>query len=104
MRNLMAERGAFKAMHLAMMVHPAPFDAAMAKIITPLYLKSLTRARNRTRRPFWSCASVPRVRWPWRRPPSDFYASRSGRGFMVTHGGDAPNICPAHSRQVLHPF
>ena len=35
MRNLMLERGAFKAMHLAMMVHPAPFDAAMAKIITP---------------------------------------------------------------------
>ena len=30
---LMLQRGAFEGMHLAMMVHPAPFDALMPKII-----------------------------------------------------------------------
>jgi len=98
---LLLERGAFKGVHAAMMIHPAPFDALTPKVIA---------------------ASMFDVRYTGREAHASSYPERginaldaltiaqSAIGLLrqhilptdrihgiITNGGDAPNIVPANT-------
>lgn len=98
---LLLERGAFRGVHAAMMVHPAPFDALTPKIIA---------------------ASMFDVRYTGREAHASSYPelginaadaltiAQTAIGLLrqhilptdrihgiITNGGDAPNIVPAHT-------
>ena len=99
---LMLQRGAFEGMHLAMMVHPAPFDAVMPKIIAASMFEVAYTGKESHASAFPELGinaadaltvaqtAIGLLRQHIR--PSDKIHG------IVTHGGDAPNIVPAHTR------
>jgi amidohydrolase len=99
---LMLQRGAFKGMHLAMMVHPTPFDAVMPKIIAASMFEVAYTGKESHASAFPELGinaadaltvaqtAIGLLRQHIR--PSDKIHG------IVTHGGDAPNIIPAHTR------
>jgi amidohydrolase len=99
---LMLQRGAFEGMHLAMMVHPAPFDALMPKIIAASMFEVAYTGKESHASAFPELGinaadaltvaqtAIGLLRQHIR--PSDRIHG------IVTHGGDAPNIVPAHTR------
>lgn len=99
---LMMERGAFDEIHAAMMVHPAPFDAVAPRIIA-----SSTFDVEYTGQAAHAAA------WPELgiNAADALTVAQTAVGLLrqhilpsdrihgiVTHGGDAPNIVPAHTR------
>lgn len=99
---LLLERGAFEGMHLAMMVHPAPFDAVLPKIIAASmfeveYIGKESHASafpelgiNAADALTVAQTAIGLLRQHIR--PTDRIHG------IVTHGGDAPNIVPARTR------
>lgn len=99
---LLLERGAFEGMHLAMMVHPAPFDAVMPKIIAASMFEVAYTGKESHASAFPELGinaadaltvaqtAIGLLRQHIR--PSDRIHG------IVTQGGDAPNIVPAHTR------
>src|SRR5579862_5452932 len=99
---LLLQRGAFEGMHLAMMVHPAPFDAVMPKIIAASMFEVAYTGKASHASAFPELGinaadaltvaqtAIGLLRQHIR--PSDRIHG------IVTDGGDAPNIVPAHAR------
>lgn len=99
---LLLERGAFEGMHLAMMVHPAPFDAVEMKIIACSMFEVAYTGKESHASAFPELGinaadaltvaqtAIGLLRQHIR--PADRIHG------IVTHGGDAPNIVPAHTR------
>jgi amidohydrolase len=99
---LMLQRGAFEGMQLAMMVHPAPFDAVMPKIIAASMFEVAYTGKASHASAFPELGinaadaltvaqtAIGLLRQHIR--PSDRIHG------IITDGGDAPNIVPAHSR------
>ncbi len=98
---LMIERGAFDGLHAAMMVHPGPFDVA-----TPRLIASSTFDVHYTGRAAHS-AAFPELGV---NAADAFTVAQTAIGLLrqhirgtdrvhgiITHGGDAPNIVPAHT-------
>jgi amidohydrolase len=98
---LMLERGAFNGLHASMMVHPAPFDAATMKIIAASMFDAYYHGKEAHASAFPELGinaadaltiaqtSVGLLRQHIR--PTDRIHG------IVTKGGDAPNIVPAHT-------
>lgn len=99
---LMMERGAFDGIHAAMMLHPAPFDA-----LAPHIIASSTFDVEYTGQAAHAAA------WPELgiNAADALTVAQTAVGLLrqhilptdrihgiVTHGGDAPNIVPAHTR------
>lgn len=99
---LLLERGAFEGMHVAMMVHPAPFDAVKMKIIACSMFEVAYTGKESHASAFPELGinaadaltvaqtAIGLLRQHIR--PSDRIHG------IVTNGGDAPNIIPAHTR------
>jgi amidohydrolase len=99
---LLLERGAFQGMHFAMMVHPTPFDAVTAKIIAASMFEVAYTGKESHASAFPELGinaadaltvaqtAIGLLRQHIR--PSDRIHG------IITDGGDAPNIVPAHTR------
>jgi len=99
---LLLERGAFAAPHIAMMVHPAPWDVVMPKIIAASMFEVEYVGKEAHASAFpelginaadaltLAQAAIGLLRQHIR--PSDRIHG------IITHGGEAPNIVPARSR------
>ena len=97
---LMLERGAFDGVHAAMMVHPAPVDMSAPRSSQPRCSTCTTPARKRM-------LGLPRAghqrrRRADRRADRDravapAYPRHDRIHGIVTNGGEAPNIVPAHT-------
>ncbi|MGC4082775.1 MAG: M20 family metallopeptidase [Vicinamibacterales bacterium] len=98
---LMLERGAFRDLHMAMMVHPAPFD-----VLTPRLVASCTFDVHYTGRASHA-GGFPELGI---NAADALTVAQTSIGLLrqhlepddrvhgiVTHGGDAPNIVPAHT-------
>jgi amidohydrolase len=98
---LLLERGAFKGMHAAMMVHPAPFDLVTMKIIAASMFEA-----NYTGKPAHASA-FPELGI---NAADALTIAQTSLGLLrqhikqtdrihgiITCGGDAPNIVPAHT-------
>lgn len=98
---LLLERGAFEGIHAAMMVHPAPDDVAMPQMIA-----AATFDVSYTGKEAHAAA------WPWLgvNAADALVVAQTAIALLrqqieptdrvhgiVTHGGDAPNIIPAHT-------
>lgn len=98
---LMLERGAFDGVHAAMMVHPAPFDAVAPRIIasSTFDIEYTGHAAHAAAFPELGinaadALTIAQTAVGLLRQhilPSDRIHG------IVTHGGDAPNIVPAHT-------
>ena len=98
---LLLERGAFEGLHAAMMVHPAPFDMLRAKIIAASSFEVHCTGKESHASAFPELGinaadaltvaqtAIGLLRQHIR--PSDRIHG------IVTHGGDAPNVVPAHT-------
>ncbi len=98
---LLLERGAFAGVHAAMMVHPAPFDAVMPKIIAASMFDVHYTGKEAHASAFpeqginaadaltIAQTAIGLLRQHLR--PTDRVHG------IITHGGDAPNVIPAHT-------
>lgn len=98
---LLLERGAFKGVHAAMMVHPAPFDVVTPKIIAASMFEVLFEGKEAHASAFPELGinaadaltvaqtAIGLLRQHIR--PTDRIHG------IVTKGGDAPNVIPAHT-------
>jgi amidohydrolase len=98
---LMLERGAFEGLHAAMMVHPAPFDMLCAKIIAASMFEVHCTGKESHASAFpelgvnaADALTVAQTAIGLLR--QHIRASDRIHG-IVTHGGDAPNVVPAHT-------
>ncbi len=98
---LMLERGAFKGLHASMMVHPAPFDAATMKIIAASMFDACYHGKEAHASAFpemginaADALTVAQVSLGLLRQHIRQTDRIHG---IVTKGGDAPNIVPAHT-------
>ena len=99
---LLLERGAFAGAHLAMMVHPAPWDVVMPKIIAASMFQVEYTGKEAHASAFpelginaADALTVAQTAIGLLRQhikPADRIHG------ITTHGGDAPNIVPAHTR------
>lgn len=98
---LLLERGAFQGMHAAMMVHPAPFDAVTPKIIAASMFDVRYTGKEAHASAFpelginaADALTVAQTAIGLLRQhilPTDRIHG------ITTHGGDAPNVVPAHT-------
>lgn len=98
---LMLERGAFKSIHAAMMVHPAPFDMLEPNIIAALELEVFYTGKEAHASAFpekginaldaMTIAQTAIGLLRQQMSPSDRVHG------IITKGGDAPNIIPART-------
>ncbi len=98
---LLLERGAFKDVHASMMVHPAPFDVVIPKVIAASMFEVKYTGKEAHASAFpelginaadaltISQSAIGLLRQHIR--PTDRIHG------ITTHGGDAPNIVPAHT-------
>ncbi len=98
---LLLERGAFKDIHASMMVHPAPFDVVIPKVIAASMFEVKYTGKEAHASAFpelginaadaltISQSAIGLLRQHIR--PTDRIHG------ITTHGGDAPNIVPAHT-------
>jgi amidohydrolase len=98
---LMLERGGFDGVHAALMVHPTPFEAAMPQMIAASSMLVEMRGRPahasaapEQGRNAADALTIAQVALGLLRQHMDKDARVSG---YTTHGGDAPNIIPAHT-------
>ena len=99
---LLLERGAFQGAHLAMMVHPAPFDAIMPKIIAASMFEVAYTGKESHASAFpelgINAADALTVAQTAIGLLRQHIRSTDKIHGIVTRGGDAPNIVPAHTR------
>ncbi len=98
---LMLERGAFAGLHASMMVHPAPFDAATMKIIAASMFQACYHGKEAHASAFpelginaADALTVAQVSLGLLR--QHIHQTDRIHG-IVTNGGEAPNIVPAHT-------
>jgi amidohydrolase len=98
---LMLERGAFEGLHAAMMVHPAPYDMLCAKMIAASMFEVYCTGKESHASAFpelgvnaADALTVAQTAIGLLR--QHIRASDRIHG-IVTHGGDAPNVVPAHT-------
>jgi len=99
---LLLERGAFAGVHASMMVHPAPWDVATAKIIAASMFEVEYTGKEAHASAFpelginaadaMTIAQTAIGLLRQHMKPTDRIHG------IVTHGGDAPNVIPAHTR------
>ena len=98
---LLLERGAFQGMHAAMMVHPAPFDVAVMKIIAASMFDVCYTGREAHASAFpelgINAADALTVAQTSIGLLRQHIKQTDRIHGIVTKGGDAPNIVPAHS-------
>ena len=98
---LMLERGAFDGLHAAMMVHPAPFDAAVMKIIAASMFDVCYHGKEAHASAFpelgINAADALTVAQTSLGLLRQHIRQTDRIHGIVTKGGDAPNIVPAHT-------
>lgn len=98
---LMLERGAFNGMHAAMMVHPGPFDMVAPRIIASStfdvhYTGKAAHAAAFPELGVNAADALTIAQTSIGLLRQHLHPSNRIHG-IVTHGGDAPNIVPAHT-------
>lgn len=98
---VMLEKGAFKGLHASMMVHPAPFDASTMKIIAASMFDACYHGKEAHASAFpelginaADALTIAQMSLGLLR--QHIRATDRIHG-IVTKGGDAPNIVPAHT-------
>jgi len=98
---LLLERGAFDGMHAAMMVHPAPIDMLRAKIIAASMFEVHCTGRESHASAFpelgVNAADALTIAQTALGLLRQHIRSSDRIHGIVTHGGDAPNVVPAHT-------
>jgi amidohydrolase len=98
---LLLERGAFKGVHAAMMVHPAPFDMLAAKIIAASMFEVHYTGKESHASAFpelgVNAADALTVAQTAIGLIRQHIRSSDRIHGIVTKGGDAPNVVPAHT-------
>lgn len=98
---LMLERGAFEGVHAAMMVHPAPFDMLRAKIIAASMFEVEYTGKESHASAFpelgINAADALTIAQTAVGLLRQHIRSTDRIHGIVTHGGDAPNVVPAHT-------
>ncbi len=98
---LMLERGAFEGIHAAMMVHPAPFDMLRAKIIAASMFEVDYTGKESHASAFpelgINAADALTIAQTAVGLLRQHIRSTDRIHGIVTHGGDAPNVVPAHT-------
>jgi amidohydrolase len=98
---LMLERGAFEGIHAAMMVHPAPFDMLRAKIIAASMFEVKYTGKESHASAFpelgINAADALTIAQTAVGLLRQHIRSSDRIHGIVTHGGDAPNVVPAHT-------
>ena len=98
---LMLERGAFEGLHAAMMVHPAPYDAVIPKIIAASmfevrYTGKEAHASAFPERGINAADALTIAQTSIGLLRQHILPTQRVHG-IVTRGGDAPNVIPAHT-------
>lgn len=98
---LLLERGAFAGIHAAMMVHPAPFDMLRAKIIAASMFDVHCTGKESHASAFpelgVNAADALTIAQTAIGLLRQHIRSTDRIHGIVTHGGDAPNVVPAHT-------
>jgi amidohydrolase len=98
---LLLERGAFAGIHAAMMVHPAPFDMLRAKIIAASMFEVRCTGKESHASAFpelgVNAADALTIAQTAIGLLRQHIRSTDRIHGIVTHGGDAPNVVPAHT-------
>ena len=98
---LLLERGAFAGIHAAMMVHPAPFDMLRAKIIAASMFEVHCTGKESHASAFpelgVNAADALTIAQTAIGLLRQHIRSTDRIHGIVTHGGDAPNVVPAHT-------
>lgn len=98
---LLLERGAFKGVHAAMMVHPAPFDMLAAKIIAASMFEVHYTGKESHASAFpelgVNAADALTIAQTAVGLMRQHIRSTDRIHGIVTKGGDAPNVVPAHT-------
>lgn len=98
---LMLERGAFEGIHAAMMVHPAPFDMLRSKIIAASMFEVKYTGKESHASAFpelgINAADALTIAQTAVGLLRQHIRSTDRIHGIVTHGGDAPNVVPAHT-------
>ncbi len=98
---LMLERGAFDGLHAAMMAHPAPLDAAVPKMIAASMFEVRYTGKEAHAAAFpelgINAADALTVAQTAIGLLRQHIRSTDRIHGIVTHGGDAPNVVPAHT-------
>jgi amidohydrolase len=98
---LMLERGGFEGIHAAMMVHPAPFDVLCAKMIAASMFEVHCTGKESHASAFpelgVNAADALTIAQTAIGLLRQHIRATDRIHGIVTHGGDAPNIVPAHT-------
>ena len=98
---LLLERGGFEGLHAAMMVHPAPFDMLRAKIIAASMFDVHCTGKESHASAFpelgVNAADALTIAQTALGLLRQHIRSTDRIHGIVTHGGDAPNVVPAHT-------
>jgi amidohydrolase len=98
---LLLERGAFRGLHAAMMVHPAPFDMLRAKIIAASMFEVHCRGKESHASAFpelgVNAADALTIAQTAVGLLRQHIRSTDRIHGIVTHGGAAPNVIPAYA-------
>lgn len=98
---LLLERGAFEGMHAAMMIHPAPFDVLTPKVIAATMFDVHYTGKEAHASAFpemgINAADALTVAQTAIGLLRQHIPSTTRIHGIVTHGGDAPNVVPAHT-------
>ncbi len=98
---LLLERGAFQGMHAAMMIHPAPFDVLTPKVIAATMFDVHYTGKEAHASAFpemgINAADALTVAQTAIGLLRQHIPSTTRIHGIVTHGGDAPNVVPAHT-------
>jgi amidohydrolase len=99
---LLLERGGFEGIHAAMMVHPAPFDILTPKVIAASMFEVEYEGREAHASSYpelgINAADALTVAQTAIGLLRQHISSTDRIHGIITHGGDAPNIIPAHTR------
>jgi len=98
---LLLERGAFDGMHAAMMIHPAPFDVLTPKVIAATMFDVHYTGKEAHASAFpemgINAADALTIAQTAIGLLRQHIPSTTRIHGIVTHGGDAPNVVPAHT-------
>ncbi len=98
---LLLERGAFNGIHAAMMVHPAPFDVLTPKIIAASMFEARYTGKEAHASSFpelgINAADALTIAQTAIGLLRQYILPTDRIHGIITHGGDAPNVIPAHA-------
>lgn len=98
---LLLERGAFRGIHASMMVHPAPFDMPRAKIIAASMFEVHCTGKESHASAFpelgVNAADALAIAQTAIGLLRQHIRSTDRMHGIITNGGDAPNVVPAHT-------